>query len=96
MQQWVAAVVQYGGMPLHEHCSAHYGGDKIPTVKQTGKLQIVGKKWQNPKIFVRYIGVFEIGKRTKVRYYRTDLLHIQLVSSKMSAIVDLSAIFGVR
>ena len=60
VQWWAAAVVQYGGMPLHEHCSAHYGGDKIPTVKQTGKLWIVGKKWQNPKIFVRYFGVFEI------------------------------------
>ena len=37
------------------------------------------KIWQNPKIFVRYIGVFEILAWPNVRYYRTDLLHIQLV-----------------
>ena len=71
---------------------------KIPMtiVKQTGKLGIVEKIWQNPKFVSAILEFLKFGKWPNVRYYRTDLLHIQLVSSKMSAIVDLSAIFGVR
>ena len=54
------------------------------------------KKWQTQKFLSAILEFLKFGKWPNVRYYRTDLLHIQLVSSKMSAIVDLSAIFGVR